>query len=91
MMYVRSRSRSGRNALTLRRVRELLASLVEERRTAGDERLFYLDGLRLFGAEDVDELPDALHPSPAGYIRMGGRFATEAFGAGRPFAGVARR
>lgn len=35
---------TGTNALTLRRVREILASIVEERRNAGDERLFYLDG-----------------------------------------------
>ncbi|MYB39286.1 MAG: GDSL family lipase, partial [Gammaproteobacteria bacterium] len=35
----------------------------------------YVDGLTLFGAADAGDLPDDLHPNPAGYIRMGGRFA----------------
>ena len=35
----------------------------------------YQDTLDLFGAEDAADLPDDLHPNPAGYIRMGERFA----------------
>ena len=61
--------------LTLTRVRELLAEAVDERRAAGDQHLHYLDGLQLFGPEDADDLPDDLHPNPAGYQRMGERFA----------------
>ena len=61
--------------LTLTRVREVLAQAVDERRAAGDSQLHYLDGLALFGAEDADDLPDDLHPNPAGYQRMGERFA----------------
>lgn len=62
--------------LTLQRVRQLISDFVEIR---GDENLFYLDGLTLFSQADVEDLPDALHPNPAGYIRMGDRFAEAVF------------
>ncbi len=65
--------RSG--CMSLRRVRRLLAELVAARTTAGDQNLHYLDGLSLFGADDSADLPDDLHPNPAGYVRMGERFA----------------
>lgn len=61
--------------LNLVRVREIVAEIVEQRRRAGDAALHYVDGLSLFGAEDASDLPDDLHPSPAGYRRMGERFA----------------
>ena len=64
-------------ALTLQRIRSLLAESVEVRK---DANLHYLDGLNLFGADDAGDLPDALHPNPAGYRRMGERFARRAFG-----------
>ena len=67
--------------LTLRRIRELLAGLVESRRALGDEQLAYLDGLELFGEADAADLPDRLHPNNAGYARMGERFAAAVFGA----------
>lgn len=60
--------------LTLRSVREILRDIVE-RRASGDPALFYLDGLDLFGAGDLAELPDGLHPSPAGYSLIAERFA----------------
>jgi hypothetical protein len=61
--------------LSLRRVRELMSELVTQRRAAGDEQLHYLDGLSVFGEADAADLPDDLHPNPAGYIRMGKRIA----------------
>ena len=61
--------------LTLTRIRELIAEAVEARRAAGDAALHYVDGLELFGSEDAGDLPDDLHPNPAGYVRMGERFA----------------
>jgi hypothetical protein len=60
--------------LTLRSVREILRDVVESR-ASGDPAISYLDGLDLFGPDDIDELPDGLHPSPAGYLRIGERFA----------------
>jgi hypothetical protein len=62
--------------LTLVRVRQLISDFVELRQ---DENLAYLDGLRLFSEADAMDLPDDLHPNPAGYIRMGTRFAEAVF------------
>lgn len=74
-------------ALTLELVRQLISDVVEARRTAGDNNLFYLDGLELFGEEDADDLPDDLHPNAAGYARMGNRFNDRVFAPGGFFAG----
>lgn len=73
-------------ALTLARIRELLELIVANRREHGDGNLHYLHGYELFGPADIADLPDDLHPNPAGYIRMGERFASAAFSPGAPFA-----
>jgi lysophospholipase L1-like esterase len=65
--------------MTLVRVRELIQAVVALRREAGDAQLHYVDGLTLFGAADAGDLPDDLHPNPAGYRRMGERFARRVF------------
>lgn len=75
-------------SLTLRRIRELLAQVVAARRRAGDEHVAYVDGLELFGPDDLADLPDGLHPNDAGYQRMGERFHRLVFGAGGAFAGL---
>jgi hypothetical protein len=75
-------------ALSIGRIRELVATVVEQRRSAGDAELHLLDGRQLFGEGDVADLPDGLHPNNAGYRRLGERFAALAFGAGGPFAGA---
>ena len=72
-------------ALSLSRIRTLLERVVAQRRSAGDGQLHYLHGHELFGADDVDDLPDGLHPNGAGYRRMGERFAAYAFSPGGPF------
>jgi lysophospholipase L1-like esterase len=64
----------------------LLELIVANRREHGDENVHYLHGYELFGPSDVGDLPDDLHPNPAGYIRMGRRFAEIAFAPGAPFA-----
>lgn len=73
-------------ALSLTRIREVLEAVVEQRRQSGDEHLHYLHGHELFGADDVDDLPDGLHPDSVGYQRMGERFGAWAFADGGPFA-----
>jgi hypothetical protein len=73
-------------SLTLRRIREIVANVVERRRALGDANLYGLDGLALFGEADVADLPDLLHPNAAGYARMGERFAAAAFAPGGAFA-----
>ncbi len=60
--------------MTLERAREIISRVVSVRQE-GDPNLHYLDGLSLFGAQDAHDLPDDLHPNPAGYERMGERFA----------------
>jgi hypothetical protein len=77
-------------SLTLRRIRELVAGVVEKRRALGDANLHYLDGLALFGEADVADLPDGLHPNAAGYARIGERFAEWVFGPGGAFANGVR-
>ncbi len=73
-------------ALTLRRIRRLLPSIVDRRRAAGDANLHYLDGLKLFDEADLLDLPDGLHPNATGLRRIGERFATLAFAAGGALA-----
>jgi len=58
--------------LTLREIRELLQSMVEQR-SVDDPHLRYLDGLELFGPDDHEHLPDGLHPDPEGYRLIGDR------------------
>ena len=75
-------------SLNLQQMRTIIRDVVEVRRKLGDANLHYLDGLELFGAADVDDLPDHLHPNGVGYVRMGQRFNALAFGAGGPLAAV---
>jgi hypothetical protein len=69
-------------SMSLSRMREIIKTIVEARAKAGDPQLSYLNGLELFGPKDADDLPDDLHPSPAGYIRIGERFNAAVFASG---------
>jgi len=72
--------------LTLRVVRDALATVAGRR--ADDPHLHLLDGLALYGAADAEEhpLPDALHPDAVTHRLIGERFAARAFAADGPFA-----
>jgi lysophospholipase L1-like esterase len=72
-------------ALSLQRIREMIAAIVGARRDRGDSNLHLIDGLELFGEADVADLPDRLHPNAAGYVRMGQRFHEIVFNNGGPF------
>ncbi|MFJ6011179.1 GDSL-type esterase/lipase family protein [Streptomyces sp. NPDC092952] len=72
-------------ALTLNVVREELARVVTARQ-AHDPHLHHLDGRELFGADDIPDLPDGLHPDTAGHRRIAERFAAFAFTHPGPFA-----
>jgi hypothetical protein len=70
-------------------MREIIRRVVDVRQT-DDPYLHYLDGLSLFGEADVDDLPDALHPSGEGYLRIGQRFSALVFEQGGLLAEVSR-
>jgi len=69
-------------ALTLERIRDLLAAIVERRR---DANLHYRSGLDLFGAADAGHLHDGLHPDADGQRLIAARF-TALHGQGSGFA-----
>lgn len=51
---------------------ELMDAVDRIQRVTGDKKIFYFDGLKLFGADLVDSyLPDHLHPNGDGYELMG--------------------
>jgi lysophospholipase L1-like esterase len=56
--------------LTLVGVRKLLKQIVIDR---ADANLDYIDGLELFGAADINLMPDHLHPNAEGYLLMAER------------------
>jgi hypothetical protein len=66
--------------LTLATIRTEIARIVAQRALI-DAHVSYLDGLALFGAEDVARipLPDNLHPDAAAHELIGARFAGLAF------------
>ena len=74
-------------ALTLQRVRERLAGVVEARQ---DPHLHLVSGLDLFGAQDLVHLPDLLHPDQEGYDLIAQRFGRLVFEGNGPFAHLAR-
>lgn len=67
-------------ALSLRRIRELVSLVAEAR---NDSHLHLIDGLGLFGPDDIDDLYDALHPNAVGYLRMADRFYEQVCAPGR--------
>lgn len=75
-------------ALTLERIRHLEREIVEARRR-DDPHLRLVEGPDLFGADDVHDLPDGLHPNANGYRRMGERFHRIAFTGTGPFVPLA--
>jgi lysophospholipase L1-like esterase len=67
--------------LTVAFVRDVLAAIVRDRART-DPALHHIDGRMLFGPDDAADLPDGVHPNPAGYRRIGRRFAASVLGPG---------
>jgi len=61
--------------MTLVRIRDLVEDGVQVIQAAGDENLFYQDGLELFGPDLVHHMPDQLHPDAEGYRVLAQRYA----------------
>ena len=72
----------ARGALTMTESRRQLAEVVRVRAASG-ERIAYLDGLSLYGADDQERytLPDSLHPDTELYAEIAARFSAAVFGA----------
>lgn len=62
---------TGTSDLTMRRVREVLAEVFDQR---ADRHLRLMDGLSLLGLADAHHLYDNLHPDADGYLLIGRRF-----------------
>jgi len=62
--------------LTLENIRETLKALVELR-AQDDGKIFYLDGLELFGHKDAPTMPDGIHPDAAGYRLIAKNFVAK--------------
>ena len=62
---------------TLESMREEVRLQVETLCAAGDSRVFYVDGLTVFGPELAEYLPDDLHPDAKGYQILGANFLRE--------------
>ncbi|MFC6230633.1 SGNH/GDSL hydrolase family protein [Paenibacillus allorhizosphaerae] len=61
--------------LNLQKMREQIEDVVTLLKRRGDDKLYYLHGLHLFGETYGSYLPDRLHPNAEGYRIMATRFA----------------
>lgn len=59
----------------LKMMREEIKDVVSRFQEYGDKHIYYFDGLEQFGENDVEYLPDNLHPNGAGYELMGERIS----------------
>lgn len=59
--------------LNLVKIRQELREVYEILREHGDSKLFYVEGLDIFGESDQERLSDKLHPDAEGYKRIARR------------------
>ncbi|MEO0477727.1 MAG: GDSL family lipase, partial [Planctomycetota bacterium] len=64
----------GLGGMTLSFMRAEVAAAVKALQQRGDQHLGYCDGLRLFGPDLADFMPDGLHPNAEGCRRLGQRY-----------------
>ncbi|MCF6175450.1 MAG: GDSL-type esterase/lipase family protein [Victivallaceae bacterium] len=60
-------------------MREIIEHAVAVFKQHGDQHIYYVDGLKLFGPENHALLPDDLHPDAAGMIVLAENFIKEVF------------
>lgn len=80
----------SRTGITLQRMRELDEELVARMQAYGHSKIGYLDGLKLFGPDDVQLLhPEGnIHPNAQAQYLIADRFSTQAFAPGGLFQSV---
>ena len=61
--------------LSLSAIRAMVTRVATDLQRDGDDLIMLVNGLDVFGADDVGMLPDGLHPDAAGYRLMGERLA----------------
>lgn len=64
---------------TLKDMRDAVKRAVESFHKRGDKNIYYVDGLKIFGTELIDYLPDELHPDSKGMEFMAENFMNEVF------------
>ncbi len=64
---------------TLKNMREAVKKAVESFQKRGDKNIYYVDGMKIFGPELIDNLPDELHPDAKGMEFMAENFMNEVF------------
>jgi hypothetical protein len=69
----------GGSGYNLKDMRAIIAESVDLFRRHGDGNILYIDGLKLFGADDVRHMPDKLHPDADGQYLLADRFIKEVF------------
>lgn len=63
--------------LSLTKMRDQIREAVAIMQERGDDQIHYIDGLKLFGPEEVKYLPDQTHPNAEGYKVLARRFEAE--------------
>jgi GDSL-like lipase/acylhydrolase family protein/salicyl acyltransferaes SsfX3-like protein len=71
----------GGSGLSLKDMREILEGIVKTCQKYGDDNIYYICGLDIFGKDDIEFLPDELHPDGnAGQDVMAKNFIKHVFG-----------
>lgn len=65
--------------LGLKEMRSTISGIVETCRKYGDKNIYYVDGLKIFGQNELSYLPDDLHPNSEGQPVLAEHFIEEVF------------
>lgn len=69
----------GGSGLSLEDMRNILSDIVASCKKYGDNNIYYVDGLKIFGPEEIKYLPDELHPNAEGQFILADHFVKEVF------------
>jgi len=69
----------GGSGLSLEDMRNILSDIVASCKKYGDNNIYYVDGLKVFGPEEIKYLPDEVHPDAEGQFILADHFIKEVF------------